>query len=203
MAGTRGFTTARFSRMTAYGFVLGLGLGAVAPLSGMPAAPGTLSDYLALGPGGATIGTTLFSDFLLGPMQNGATPISPDAVQVVPLDVPGKPGLEFIISQSAAGSDLLELSLLYHVTGDPLQLAINSMSDAAATGNGAVTSVEEIGAGGPPVPPLIAFAIDGLADPIVQQAFSASSLDVALDVVIDGGLTGTASLGGVTNQFVL
>ena len=47
--------------------------------------PGTLTDYVALGDG-CTVGGFLFDNFTLGTtLPTGATPISPDVVEVTPV----------------------------------------------------------------------------------------------------------------------
>ena len=121
-----------------------------------PATPGTLSDYLALGSGGATIDSTLFSDFSLLPNQTGATPISPAAVQVTPIGFgTGNPGFVFTLNRNASATDLYELKFEYKISDVAITAASVSIEGASTTGDGAVTSILD---GIPGNPPLIAFS---------------------------------------------
>lgn len=161
------------------------------------AAPITLADYLVPGTT-ATVGSTTFSDFaLLPPTLNFSTPIAPASVLVTPFGVSaGGPGLDFVFTANnvAGPLDAFELQVQYRVTNPAITSTQLALNGAGATGDGAVTGViESVGAN--PVPPEIAFAIAGLAEPVVGSSFPAvGSLTVQNGFIIDGGTNGTGRL---------
>jgi len=167
-------------------------------------APGTLADYLALGPGGGTIGTTTFSSFLLQPLQTGATAIAPADILVTPINLAGSPTLQFGFTQAAAAGGLFEMHISYQVSALALLGASVALGNVTALGDAAVTAVLAL-TGPSPVPPsLIALETSFISIPSDATAFaSAAALNVDFGVVIDGGLAGSASLGLVTNQFTV
>ena len=80
------------------------------------AVPDTLTNYIALGSGGATIGSTLFSDFMILPLQLGATAINPNSILVTPLNLAGNVGFQFSLNQTATANQIFELRLGYKVS---------------------------------------------------------------------------------------
>jgi len=174
--------------------------------------PGTLSDYFALSDG-CTVGTFQYQNFAqLTTQPAGSSPISPDAVQVMPV----ASGLAFGVDVSASAGELLEILFGYDVTGSGIAGARLSLSGASAAGDGVVTAVKNVCEGGSFDPgdvtgcsgtgdALIAVALDGLED--LNQSLTifpiVAMLGVVDDIAVDGGLDGSASLrGSVTNQFV-
>jgi len=174
--------------------------------------PGTLSDYFALSDG-CTVGAFQFQNFAqLTTQPAGSSPISPDAVQVMPV----ASGLAFGVDVSASAGELLEILFGYDVTGSGIAGASLSLSGASAAGDGVVTAVKNFCEGGSFDPgdvtgctgtgdALIAVALDGLED--LNQSLTifpiVAMLGVVDDIAVDGGLDGSASLNGsVTNQFV-
>ena len=100
--------------------------------------PGTLTDYVTLGDG-CTVGGFLFDNFTLGTtLPTGATPISPDVVEVTP--VPS--GLAFGVDVTADAGELLEILFGYDVSHPAIAGARLAMSGASATGDAAVTAVK-------------------------------------------------------------
>jgi hypothetical protein len=195
--------------------VLASALVALASTRGVAApvacSPGTLSDYVALAEG-CSVGAFLFDNFTLGAtLPTGATPISPDVVQVTPV----ASGLAFGLDVTADAGELLEILFGYDVSHPAIKGASFSMSGVSATGDAAVTAVKSLCKGGSFNPggvdgctgveaALIVFAIAGNADlaesldifPFVKL------LGVVDDIAVDGGLAGAASLSGeVVNQF--
>ncbi len=163
---------------------------------------GTLADYLALGPGGGTIGSTLFSNFSLLPNQTGATAISPSSIGVVPINLLGTPTLQFDFSRTALAGQLFEMRIGYNVSGSSITGAGVGMSFASATGDAAVTALLLVNGPVPPPPALIAFESLGFSMPTDFTTFAPTGfLAVESDVVVDGGLAGQGRLGRVTNQF--
>jgi hypothetical protein len=179
-----------------------------------PCAPGSLADYLAL-PSCDIAGTT-FSSFSLGLIPFGATPIDPAGVQVVPVVSAAMPGFAFVLNATASAGLFLD-SLVHFGVGAPTGFSIvgvdASLSGAAAMGSGVVTLIEELCLDGSfavpplgcPTPPetLILFAneFDALASD--ARAFAGVSfVDVAADIGIDGGPSGSAFLQSVTLRFL-
>jgi len=109
------------------------GRGEAAPVA---CVPGTLSDYFALSDA-CTVGAFQFQNFVqLTTQPAGSSPISPDAVQVMPV----ASGLAFGVDVSASAGELLEILFGYDVTGSGIAGAGLSLSGASAAGDGAVTA---------------------------------------------------------------
>lgn len=168
-----------------------------------PAVPGTLASYLALGAGGATIGSTLFSDFALLPLQTGAVQIDPNSILVNPINLFNNPGLEFVVNQTAASSQLFELRLTYKVADASILGASVGLTGSVVTPDGANTALLAL-TGPASSPTLIAFDIGLVSDNPVSGMFAPVSLvSVETDIVVDGGTAGTAMLTSATNRFVV
>lgn len=169
--------------------------------SAAPAVAAPLSTYLALGPGGVTIGTTRFSDFTLEPLQTGATQI-PTSILVTPINLFGAPTLQFSPTQVALPGDLFELKLSYTVQDISILGASVTLGAALASGDGSVTGTLDLTGPVPAAPTLIAFAtspVTGVSDatsfPSVAQVRAQTS------IVLDGGGSGRGSVGTVSQQF--
>lgn len=188
-------------KLTAATFALfALALHAIA----VPLTPGTLADYLALGPGGGTIGSTTFSNFSLLPNQGGATAISPASISVTPLNIAGSPTLQFDFLQTALTGQLLEMRIAYAVSAFSITGAGVGLLNAVTTGDAAVTAVLSVTGPTLQPPDLIALETLGFSIPTDQTVFpSIASLTVESNVVLDGGLAGQSGLGRVTNQFTV
>jgi hypothetical protein len=183
---------------------------------GAPCAADTLLGYIGLGAGGCSIGTVVLADFAVAPGQSFATPIDPAQIQLAPIGDASAPGLVlgFASGTSAAAGQLLEAFFHFSVSA-PATLASAgvAMAGASALDDGAVTATEDVCPDGSFLPgqplgcpsapaTLIAFAIETDALLSAGAGFPASTfLDVFADVVIDGGLSGTAALGSVTLSF--
>lgn len=187
--------------------VLLSGITALLSLSSLTAAPlvsGSLSDYVALGANGGEVGTTRFSEFTLLPGQTGAMMFSPADVMVNPINAPGMPGLQFVINNSASGADLFGVRFSYRVSMSPLQGATLSISDSAASGNSAVTVVEDLAFTSGQAEDLAVFRTVSEADTTDQLSFASTpSLMVVMDITLDGGGSGLGSLGSTTSQFII
>jgi len=166
-----------------------------------PAVPGTLASYIALGSTGATIGTTLFSDFKLELNQTGATQI-PTSILVNPIDLLGAPALDFTVARSALANELFELKLSYKVTDLSIEGVGVSLDTFSATGDGAVTATLDLTGPNPQPATLIAFATSGASTPVESTNFpSVAQVLARTDIVVDGGGGGTSSVRVVRNQF--
>lgn len=166
-----------------------------------PAVPGTLASYIALGSGGATIGTTLFSDFKLELNQTGATQI-PTSILVNPINLLGAPALEFVVQQTALAGELFELKLSYKVQDISLFGAEVALNTASATGDGALTATLDLTGSVPQPATLIAVVTPNFSQLSDQTNFpSVAQVFAQTDIVVDGGATGQASARSVTNRF--
>ena len=184
----------------------------VAPAAafGISCAPGTLLDYVGLGASGCTVGDVTFSDFLQLAIPGAATLIPASAIGVTPVLAVGEAGLAFDVGVAVSSGEFLDTRFRFRVN-DTLGGATLAMTGASATGDGAVSVVEEICLGAPfgpacggaaLAPPLGVFAVDGIADLSDSGTFaSASLLGVIADVGVDAGETGTAALELVTLRF--
>ncbi|MBI4527707.1 MAG: PEP-CTERM sorting domain-containing protein [Deltaproteobacteria bacterium] len=175
--------------------------------------PDSLAGYIGLGAGGCTIGEALFVDFVSLPIPGAATQIQPQNITVTPLSSPFNFGLEFGVNLTPGPGEFLDAVIGYAVSGAPFIGNTLSIAGASATGDGAVTTVEDKCLGGifDPTGPtgcsgvhntLIVFAIEGDADTLEQLAFAAvTGIGVVTDIGVDGGSAGTAALTSATNQF--
>ncbi len=165
----------------------------------VPITSGTLADLINLGSGGGTIGSTLFSDFAILPLQTGATQLSPTSISVSPIGAPNNPGLQFGFNQTANANQLFEMRVSYRVSGSLISGASVGLLGSSVTGDGANTALLQLMQ---PGQSLIAFDIGLLSEtPVFGQFTPLTQLTVESDVVIDGGTAGRAILASATNQF--
>jgi hypothetical protein len=176
--------------------------------------PGSLQDYINLGPGGCSIGDAQFFDFVdLGPLS-GATPVLPDAVAVIPFGGPYNAGFDFALGVAAGPGEFLEsrfsytLQTLFPMVGG----ASLGMAGSSATGDGVTTVVEDFCLGEAFI---FDFCFAGTSTLIVFDIGTDQSLSQQLglpllttvgmmkDIAVDGGLSGSASVATVRNQFSL
>ena len=179
---------------------------------------GSLADFIALGSGGCMVGDALFADFGASVVSPAATPILPEDVIVSPLLSGTSLGLAFSLTSAVGPGEFEDLLIRYELSGLGLLFVSNtlSMSGSSVTPDGAVTAVEEKCGGGvfggsdPSTPcsgtligPLIVFDIGTIADLTeTTPDFALTSFsDVFTEIAVDGGLSGSASLGTVTNEF--
>jgi hypothetical protein len=169
-----------------------------------PAVPGTLASYIALGSGGATIGTTLFSDFQLQLNQAGATQI-PTSILVNPINLFGQPALEFVVQQSALAGQLFELKLSYKVQDVSILGAEVGLGAATtASGDGAVTATLDLTGPLPQPATLIAAVIPSTSILSDRTNFpSVAQVLAQTDFVVDGGATGQGGARVFTNRYTV
>jgi hypothetical protein len=194
--------------------VVAVGFLAASTADAVPCTPGTLTSYIGLGASGCSVDGVQFSGFTALPPLQGGTDIAPDAIVVVPLSDPSTPGLLFQLDVSAAAAEALEAIFQYTVSAPALFGNILSMSGSSAAGDAAVTVVEDkcldgsfvpigpLGCTGTPAS-LVLFDVGFDALTSAQLSFpGAASIEVVMDIVVDAGLAGSASLGGVTSRFM-
>ena len=174
--------------------------------------PDTLANYLALT--SCNIDSAEFSDFEPLAGQKFATAIDPALIQVTPLGGPSV-GFLFTVNQDAGAGDLFESIFSYTASVGTFSTAALSMAGATATGDGVVTTVEDVCVGSFFFPDLtgcpagdqrtnIVFAIDLDNDLDESAGFPPNTfLNVVNDLTIDGGILGTASVASFTNTFTV
>lgn len=175
--------------------------------------PGSLDDYFSLGSTGCSVGALQFADFSPVPGISFATAIDPSDVQVTPIGGFYNPSLMFTFNSSAALGDLLESIFRFSVMGAVTGASIR-LESPSATGDGAVTGILDVCAGGSfsgdqPIgcsgspSNAIAFFIAGDHQLFANTGFPANGFaDVFADLTIDAGPSGTASLASATIGFV-
>lgn len=179
-----------------------------------PCVGGGLASYLVLGPGGCTVGNAQFSDFSLPQLGTGVTGIDTSAVTVVPISGPA-PGFSFSIPQQAAAPDLFGLRIGFNAFGLPgFTGAQATLVGAAASGDGVTTFIGDLCLGQAFTnadtlactgiqDALLTLATDGFSMTDDTRSFAfVSAIGVVADFAVDGGLAGTASLGGGDLRFV-
>jgi hypothetical protein len=189
-------------------FVVAIGTTLGVPMS---CVPGTLADYLSLPPDGCTIGSAVVSEFALSVLTEGSTEIAPADIQVNPLLDAYNEGLLFTYGANAHGGDIKESAVEFLVAAEAGRLTFGSLSAGgmAASGDAAVAGSTEFcfdlfvaglcSAGS--VVTLVADA-GGVQSTFDSQTFAAvSALAVRHDIVIDGGLNGSASLESADVRF--
>jgi PEP-CTERM motif len=195
------------------GLLLGFSFLPARVASAGPCLPSTLQGYINLGNTGCTLGGADFADFELLPGQNIATPINPAEISVTPTGAGPSVGFIFTVNRNAAAGQVLESFFSYTASAGGFNMARLSMTGGTATGDAAVTTVEDICvggsfAGGVPIgcpgtsATMIALVTANDNLPTDLAAFVANGfLNVFDDLTIDGGLAGTASVASFTNLF--
>ena len=153
---------------------------------------GSLGSYVALGSTGCTVGALTFNDFVVDafPGQT-AMQIAPGTLSVAP--IAGGFALSSNTGLAAAAGNLLGLRLLFDVHAPALLGGtVGFGPNISASGDGVLSALLDVGASGK----AIALVIDGFAD--APQSFAsaaAGSYAAFLELGIDGGTSGSASLG--------
>jgi hypothetical protein len=174
----------------------------------------SLTGYKALGGTGCELGGATFLDFSSAPSFFGGDEISADDITVIPMVTPLGPRLDMAMAVAAGANVVAGAVIGYSATGLAFTGATLSMDGAdAGPLDGVVTALQDIcldgsfAAGDPttcsgtPDTLIVAQDFVGPTGPDAR-VFAAAFIDVLLDITIDGGLLGSASLDGVvTNQF--
>jgi hypothetical protein len=172
--------------------VLGALAGAwITPASALPCLPGTLSDYVALGAGGCSIGGTAFADFAVEPFPGGAIDLDPGTILLTP--IAGGFALGTDEAVVAGAGDFFGLRFLFHVEdAGGLDGGTIRLGESRVEPDGVNTALLDAGAFGN----AIAFDIgDGLPELVASFDAFSSFFDVFVEIGIDAGITGSAALG--------
>jgi len=169
---------------------------------------GTLASYIALGATGCTIGANNLSGFQTLSGLAGAISVSPADVTITPNGGALNPGITVGANASAAAGMQLELLFTYRISGNSYTGISINLADSRATGDGAVSDVNDYCAGGMFGPDGVS-GCSGTAGSLVLlnsgsdlATFSAvPSLNVTDDLTFDGGTMGSAAGGSITDRF--
>jgi hypothetical protein len=180
-----------------------------------PCLPDSLAGYIGLGAAGCTVGSSTFGDFASLPVPNAATPIDPATVTVSPVGAGSGVGFDFLLNSIAGAGQFFDILIGYDVSGPAVQSASVLLGSPAASGDGVVTAVTDLCAGGffasgpgsctgTSLPGLIAFVTATDAELSSQRMGPFTMpLGVVTDIGVDGGLTGSAALISAGNRFGL
>ncbi len=172
-----------------------------------PCTMGSLTDYVNLGAGGCSLGATpgspVVKGFTILPGLFGATPLDPGSVTITPIDLGSKRGLNVEYGANTA-LGALETLFQFQISGPNLAGVAQTLANAAATGDGAVTGLSNLCRDGSysgavfgctgTEQSLTVVQLDGFALPTDSAAFAASSFfDVFFELTLDSGLAGTAT----------
>lgn len=172
---------------------------------------GSLATYIALGSPGCTLGDNTVADFHTLRGLSGAVSISPADVSVHPSGGDFNPALGFSVDQTAGANNQLELLFTYQISGGSYAGDSIALAGSSESGDGAVTDIQNFCAGGKFAPDGVTgctgsagslLTLDG-----VQNRDSATFVHTFFDVFVtddftlDGGLSGTASGGSITDRF--
>ena len=175
-----------------------------------PCTNGSLQAYINLGGGGCQLGVVTFSGFQVVPGQAAATAISPTGVQFTPGGSSFNPSLRIGLTNPTASSGaLLESIFRFSVSGAHLVGASVSLA-GSVTGDGVLTNVLDVCPGasfsgnspiGCPNTAVSAITfIEANNRQLTETAgpFNTGFFDVFVDLTLDGGANGSATLSSAT-----
>jgi PEP-CTERM motif len=176
-----------------------------------PCLPGSLASYIALGSTGCSVGSALFSNFTSLPLQGGASAIPDTATFVNPVDEAFGPGLRFDVNSTADAGDFLQRVIGFVASGASFTGNRLSLSATSVTPDGAVTVIEHKCLGGLFAAgatgcagvdaTLTGFDVGFDASLLESMTFAPTSLvGLVVDIAVDGGTEGSASLASATTQ---
>ena len=171
---------------------------------------GTLANYIDLGSGGCTIGTNRLYDFQTLTGIAGATAILPANVSIMPSGGNSDPGLTAFVKATATSSNELQLLFTYQISGTSFIGDSITLSGSSQTADGAITDLQNFCAAGTFGPDGVTgctgaagslLTLNGVQNQDSAAVGQASFLSVTDDFTLDGGLTGTASGGAISDRF--
>lgn len=182
-----------------------------APAFASPCIVGSLASYVALGGGGCNIGTAQFFNFLDLPLQGGAFAIPDTNLLVNPVDG-GNPGFRFEVNSQAGAGDIFERVIGYSLSGPGFLGSQLALTGSNVTLDGAVTALEKgcLGAAfglgqfcSGIDAPLSAFDLGPFGQQLNDSMIFAPAtlLGAIVDITVDGGTVGAASLTSATTRF--
>ena len=157
-----------------------------------PCPTASLTAYVALDPGGCTIGSLNFADFFVDAFP-GPTATQIAAASILLSPIANGFALSSGSALSAGANELFGLRFLFHVGASSLTGGTVALgSSFAVGGDGVITALLDAGAAGN----AIALAIDGFSDtPASFASMSRNDYSAFVEIGIDGGTAGSARLG--------
>ncbi len=171
---------------------------------------GTLASYLALGPGGCTIGNDVLSNFQTLAGQTGASEIANNAVVVTPGGGTSTPSLTFSTIQSVSTGGLVESIFTYQLSATSITSASLVLSNSSETVDGGVTDIVNFCAAGTFGPDGVdgctgtagsLLALDGTQNSDTSPLGPVSFVSVTNDFTVSGGTAGSAAGGTFADSF--
>lgn len=174
----------------------------------------SLAGYVALGAEGCELGGATFAGFSSAPSFFGGDEVAAADISVVPTVTAQGPRLDFGLDVMAGAGDVAGVVIGYSGMASFTGLTLSMDGAQADPPDAVVTAVADICLDG-------SFAGDpttcsGMPDALIvaqdfvgptgpdARMFAALVIAVLLDITVDGGVLGSASLDGlVTNQFVV
>jgi hypothetical protein len=161
-----------------------------------------------LGSAGCAIGANQIFGFQTKNGLAGAIPISPADITITPTGSTFDPGIIATTNASAAAGVQLEALFSYRISGNTYTGSSISLAGSSASGDGAVTDVQNFCAGGIFEPDGISNCTGSPGSLVLLNSgndsatFAAvSSISVIDDLTFDGGTRGSAVGGTVTDRF--
>jgi len=161
--------------------------------------------------GGCTIGSNVLANFTQGSALNGTVNISLAGLSVFPAGGASNPGIVVTGYITAGSGQVFSALINYTITGSTYTSDTITLSNTTATGNGAVTDIQNFCLNGDFQAPSFASGCpvgQGAGSPLVvigngnaTASFTATSLGITHNLEIDSGITGTASGAVIIDQF--
>ena len=197
--------------MKQVGLILLAWLGSAHLVPAASCVPGTLASYMALGTAGCTIGGNVLANFTQGSALNGTINIPLTGLNIFPAGGSSNPGIVVTGSVTAGAGQVFSTLLNYTIAGSSYTSDTIALSNTTATGTGAVTDIQNFCLNGNfQAPTFVAqcAAGQGSGSPLVvlgngeaTATLSATSLGITHNLIIDSGVTGTASGAVIVDQF--
>ncbi len=156
------------------------------------------------------IGSNTLYDFVTFSGTTGETAILPSGISLAPSGGALDPGLGTTIDVTANAGSVLEALFTYKISGNPYIASSLTLTNSSESGDGVVTGVQDYCAGGVFGPDGLTgcsgtigtlVTLDGVQNQDSATFGSASPLSVTNDFIVDGGLSGSASAGTLTDRF--
>jgi hypothetical protein len=166
-----------------------------------------------LGTSGCNVSNIQFSAFAVLPGLTAGTTVDPARVSVTPGGSAANPALSFTLNRTATAGESFEFFIKFSVSNSLSGISLG-LTPPAVSGDAAVAAVLDVCPGGLPTgggpfdcpaspSSLLLFAINGSSLLSNSASFPISTpSDVLIDLTVDGGTSGSATLGSATVGFV-
>lgn len=171
-----------------------------------PCTSTNLANYISLGPAGCTFDGYTLANFQALPGTPGYTEIANSAVNITPVGGAFNPGITASVTETVAAPANDEINFAYTISGANFRSETIILSGTSETGDGGVTDIQNYCEGGTFGPGGIngcptLLTVDGVQNQDSVNFGLPTLLTVADDLVISGGVSGSATAGDITDQF--